>query len=208
MAYDGKLLARARARLEQRRADNQAQWQRRIEQVYGKVPEIGQIDAALRGQMARLVRLTVSKAPDLERQLAALKEENLDLQVRRAELLVANGWPADYLDEIVSCPKCRDTGVYRGAPCACLEKLYNEELTKELGVLMQRGDESFDRFDLSLYSDQPDPQLGLSPRQTMGMVYDSCRKFAADFPQGAPNLLLQGGPGLARPICPPASPGR
>ena len=199
MAYDGKIMARARARLADQREENQAERQRRLQQVYRRVPEIERMDAEMRQHMARLVRLTVSRAPDIKEQAEALKEENLELQVRRAELLVENGWPLDYLDEIVSCPKCRDSGTLEGRPCSCLERLYNLELTRELGVLMQNGDESFERFDLSLYSEQPDAKLGLSPRETMGMVYTSCKKFADDFsPASSPNLLLQGDPGLGK----------
>ncbi len=198
MAYDGKLLARARARLEEEKADREAGRRRRVEQVYREVPEIGEIDGRLRAQMARLVRLTVSRGPNLQGQIAALKEENLDLQVRRAELLVAHGWPPEYLDEQIACPKCRDTGVYQGRPCVCLERLYNQELTKELGVLMRNGDESFERFDLGLYSDRTDPALGASPREAMSVVYDACKKFAENFPRVSSNLLLQGGTGLGK----------
>ena len=53
MPYDGKLLARAREELENRRAANQALRQARIAEVYARVPEIRQIDDALRGQCSQ-----------------------------------------------------------------------------------------------------------------------------------------------------------
>ena len=198
MAYDGKLLARARERLEEQRANNQAEQARRLAQVYRKVPEIERIDGQMKAQMARLVRLTISRAPDIAGQIAALRDENLSLQMRRAELLVEHGWTAEYLDEILSCPKCQDSGTYEGRPCSCLGKLYNMELTKELGVLLQTGDESFERFDLSLYDPRPDPKLGVSAREAMSVVYDACKKFADNFPHVSSNLLLQGAPGLGK----------
>ena len=198
MAYDGKLLARARTRLEQQRQDNRAEQQRRLNEVYARVPAVAEIDAALRGQMADLVRLTITRGPDMQQQIARLRDANLDLQMRRAERMVEAGFPMDYLDEIVSCPRCRDTGVYEGAPCDCLRKLYNQELTKELGVLLQSGDECFANFDLGLYSDAYDPALGGSPRQAMEIVYTGCKSFADSFPQVAANLLLQGGTGLGK----------
>ena len=198
MAYDGKLLARARARLEQQRENNQSEQQRRLAEVYARVPAVAEIDASMRAQMAQLVRVTISRAPDMQAQLAALRDANLDLQMRRAELLVEAGFPMDYLDEIVSCPKCRDTGVYEGAPCQCLDRLYNQEMTKELGVLLQSGDECFENFDLGLYSDEYDPALGGSPRQAMEIVYAGCRRFADKFPAVSANLLLQGGTGLGK----------
>ena len=197
--YDGKLLARARGRLERRRADNENTRQRRLAEVYAAVPAVAELDAALRGQMTRLVRLTVAGGPDLQEQLAALRRENLDTQMRRAELLVEHGFPMDYLDEIVTCPKCRDTG--RGADggvCECLEALYKQELTQELGVLLRSGDESFEAFDLTLYDDAFDPALGGSPRQAMEIVYGGCRRFAENFPRVSTNLLLRGGTGLGK----------
>ena len=197
MPYDGKLLARARDALDQRRAANQAEQQRRLSLVYARVPEIQQIDLRMRAQMAELVKLTLSRRPDLTERIEELKKENLDLQVRRAELLTEQGYGMDYLDEICSCPKCRDTGILNGEPCECLHKLYNRELTKELGVLLQSGDESFERFDLTLYSDRSQDG-GASPRETMAMVYGACKKFADNFPKVSANLLLQGGTGLGK----------
>ena len=197
MPYDGKILARAREQLELRRAANQAEQQRRLSMAYARVPEIRRIDDRMRAQMAELVRLTLSRRPDLNERIEALKNENLDLQVRRGELLAQQGWPVEYLDEIVSCPKCRDTGLFEGAPCECLHKLYNQELTRELGVLLQSGEESFERFDLSLYSDVSAPGA-LSPRANMTRVLGVCRKYAENFPQVSTNLLLQGDTGLGK----------
>ena len=198
MPYDGKLLARARARLETIRTENREEQRRRQAAVYARLPEIERLDAAMRGQMLELVRLTVARRPDAQERIARLREENLNMQARRAELLTEHGYAADYLDEIVSCPRCRDSGVYKNAPCVCLERLYNRELTKELGVLMQTGDESFENFDLDLYSAQPEPGQTVSPRETMSMVYDACREFVSRFHTDSPHLLLQGGTGLGK----------
>ena len=198
MAYDGKLLARARRRLEDQRIENEAERQRRTELVYAQAPEIRAIDGELRRQMASLAQLALSRAPDLTERLAALKSANLDAQARRAELLVAHGWPIGYLDEIVSCPICRDTGMVDGKVCACLNKLYNRELTRELGTLLQHGDESFERFDLSLYSDTPLEGDAIAPRRAMSSILQLCRQFADAFPDVRSNLLFQGRPGLGK----------
>ncbi len=198
MAYDGKLLARARARLEQRRAENEAEHQRRLAEVCARVPAVAEIDAQLRGQMVELARLTLSRRADLREQIEALRDRNLELQMRRSELLVEKGFGLDYLEPLYDCPKCRDSGVYRGGPCDCLDRLYNRELTAELGVLLRSGDERFENFDLSLYSDAYDPALGGSPRQAMELVYAGCKRFADHFPQVSSNLLLQGDTGLGK----------
>ena len=198
MSYDGKLLARARGELENIRTQNRAEMQRRYAEVTARVPEIRRIDEKLRAHMARLVRLTIAKGPDLKERLAEIRDENLDLQMRRAELLTAAGFKSDYLDEIISCPLCRDTGIYKSGVCKCLDRLYNQELTKELGALMRRGDESFEKFDLTLYPAQVDPASGLVPREVMRKVSDACRRYAEGFSESSPNLLFQGGTGLGK----------
>jgi len=196
MAYDGKLLARARDRLEARRAENQSEHQRRTLQVYYRVPRVQKIDDTMRAQMAELVRLTIAKPADLADKLKALEDKNLSLQMERAELLTEYGFGMDYLDEIYSCPNCRDTGQVGGKVCDCLEKLYNMELTKELGTLMQKGDESFEKFDLSLYGNEP--VNGIVPRSQMRTVFEVCKKYADNFPNVSANLLMQGGTGLGK----------
>ena len=198
MPYDGKLLARARGELDSLRAKNRDEMQRRYAEVTARVPEIRDIDARLRAHMAALVRLTIGKAPDMQEKIAAIRDENLDLQMRRAELLTAAGFGSAYLDEIVSCPLCRDTGLYQGGVCRCLDRLYNRELTRELGVLMRRGDESFDRFDLSLYPAELDPATGMVPRDVMRKVSEVCRRYAENFSDVSTNLLFQGGTGLGK----------
>ena len=198
MTYDGKLLARARAELEKQRDRNRSEQRRRQDAVYARLPELREIDARLRAQMAELVRLTIGKGPDLRDKLDALRADNLALQARRAALLRGAGLGADYLDEIVSCPKCRDTGIYEGGVCSCLETLYNAELTRELGTLLRHGDECFERFDLGLYPTAVDPRTGLPPRDTMRMVFDVCKDYAENFSAASPNLRFWGGTGLGK----------
>ena len=178
MPYDGKLLARARGELDNIRAKNRAETQRRYNEVCARLPEIRSIDAELRGHRAKLVRLTIGKSPDMQAQIAALRDENLDLQMHRTELLT--------------------TGVYQGGVCRCLDRLYNKELTKELGTLMRRGDESFEKFDLSLYPAQADPAAGVVPRDVMRKVSEACRRYAENFSDNSTNLLFQGGTGLGK----------
>lgn len=197
MAFDGKLLAKARLALEKRREENRAEQRRRIERVYAAAPEIREYDLQLRRQMAELVRLTVSKTAGLNEKLDELKSQNLELQRRRAEALVEHGYTVEYLDDIYSCPKCHDSGTYQGGVCSCLEKLYNAELTKELGTLLKNGDESFERFDLELYDSAPTAS-GISPREVMQATYSGCLRFAENFPNVSNNLLLQGGTGLGK----------
>lgn len=189
MALDGKLLAKARDELERIRSENAAEHNARLERTYRRIPELYRIDARLRTQMAELVGLALRKDAPPAEAVGRLEEESLELQRRRRELLVQNGYPEDYLDEIYSCEKCRDTGYVDGRMCSCLKKLYNREITEELGVLLKTGDESFERFDLSLYGEYA---------ASMEIVFGTCREYAANFGKNSMNLLFQGGTGLGK----------
>ncbi len=189
MAVDGKLLARARDELEKLRTDNAAEHDARVRRIYHRVPEIESIDSRLRAQMAELVGLTLKKDRSPLPDIGRLEEESLALQLRKKELLIKNGYPENYLDEIFSCPDCRDSGYIGGRMCRCLKTLYKREITKELGVLLKNGDESFEKFDLSLYGDAA---------AGMEIVYNTCREYAKNFGKGSLNLLFVGGTGLGK----------
>lgn len=198
MKYDGKLLANARLRIAERKEANEAEHQRRVEEIHQKIPEIARIDGNLRRHMAILVNMTIRREPDLEQKIEELKNENLDLQVRRSELLVENGYDAEYLNDIFTCPICKDSGIDpRGKTCRCVLEQYNRELTKELGTLLQTGNESFEDFDPSFYSTEIDSN-GAIPRDYMKNVYVFCREYADTFDSQSVNLLFRGNTGVGK----------
>ena len=189
MALDGKLLARARENLENIHADNVAEHYLRQEKIYSRIPEIERIDTRLRTQMAELVGLTLRGGAELNAAIKALEDESLALQAKKAELLVERGYEMDYLDDIFSCKTCRDTGYIGGKMCSCLKAMYNAEVTRELGTLLKNSDECFEKFDLSLYGDA---------RESMEIVYNTCREYANSFSERSMNLMFQGGTGLGK----------
>ena len=190
MTYDGKLLARARTALDRIRTDNETEHQLRMAAAYAARPEIRRCEEEMRAQMTELVRITLAREADGAEKIEKLKEENLALQARRRELLRSLGHEADWLDPIVSCKKCGDSGVYGGGVCDCLKKLYNAELTRDVGVLLKNGDESFEKFDLSLYEG--------AARETMKSVFEIAKNYADHFSPASGNLLFQGGTGLGK----------
>ena len=190
---DGKLLAIAREEKENIRRQAIRTDRQRRQEVYARVPALRQVD----GQLAALVGRTAAAAlggADLE----TIRRQSLELQARRAELLVENGWPMDWLDGAWSCPKCRDTGYVDGRMCSCLKTLYDQAQTRELSALMKLGSESFGTFDLGLYDDRPDPASGVAPRTQMETVFGVCYDYALGFSKSRLNLLFRGGTGLGK----------
>lgn len=201
MAHDGKILARAREQLAKIREQNRAEQRRREDEIARRIPEMERTQALLVGQMKEILSLTLSHEPGTAEKLKALEKANLDLLAYRAELLTAHGYPLDYLDDIYSCPNCHDSGILRGEVCHCLEKIYKNELTNELGRLMRSGGgDSFREFDLSYYSASYDARFKAVPREAMRKVLSACKKFADNFPDVSSNLLLQGDTGLGKTL--------
>ncbi len=198
MSMDTRLLARARDRLAAIKRENEQTLSRRTAQVYARLPQVRETDEALRALMARTIGEALRAGADAGAAVAAIRDESLELQARRAELLVEAGYPMDYLDEHYACEKCRDTGYVRGRMCACLKALYREEQVRDLSSLLKLGEETFETFSLDYYDAAPDPETGESPRECMEMIYASCRTYAEKFGKDSPNLLFQGGTGLGK----------
>ena len=192
---EGRLLSRARARLEEKRSENRREENRRRQEIGARIPEINDIEAQLRRHMAELVGLALGEPG---RSAETLEEENLALQAKRAALLRANGYPEDYLAPIYTCPLCRDTGWHDERICVCLQKLYNQEQTKDLSPLLRRGEETFDAFRLDYYSPVAPAEGQRAPRDQMRTVLAVCRVWAERFGENSPNLLFTGAPGLGK----------
>ena len=87
MARNGIYLARAREQIAQRRAENEREHRRRVDDAYRRVPGLRALDQTLQQQMITLVGLTMRHGSDPTDELRALERANLDTQAQRAELL-------------------------------------------------------------------------------------------------------------------------
>jgi len=196
VSLDGKLLARAKAALVEKRKRNEERYERRLLAAYIRAPRLRELDAEIRETMAGLV--AVALGTEAGGRVEDIRLRNLELQeLRRAELSRA-GIPSGFLSDEYMCPKCDDTGYAGAEMCACLMELYKEEQRKSLSSLLKLGDETFDSFELSYYDDTPDPDTRVSPRRNMELVYETCLQYARKFGGKSFNLLLNGAPGLGK----------
>ena len=198
MSLDGKILARARKLLDERRNANQTELARRKERIYAQSPKIRELDNQIKSTMMEAIGIALSKGRDPERAVYEVGERNLELQHALEKELVRLGYPGDYLDEIFSCPLCRDSGYKDGEMCRCLRDLYKKEQQKELSGLLKLGSETFDSFSLEWYSSMPGSAMETSERDAMECVYETCVEYARKFGKRSFNLLLRGGTGLGK----------
>ena len=198
MAYDGTIMQRALARFDQAKQRRADELEQRRRMAFARQPRLAEIDRELRGTMGRIVTSALQKGTDPLPAIRVLRDENLELQRERAELLTAMGEPIDYLDDAPACPLCGDTGYRKGQVCECLKKYYAREQLRELSRLLPLGEASFDSFRFDYYDDAVWPDYGTSPRANMERNFDVCRDYAQQFSRGSGSLLLSGGTGLGK----------
>lgn len=196
MAHDGKILAKARDILSDRKRNNEAEERRRRGEVYARLPQIRTLDGELSAMMADIISGSLRKGEDAADAVRSAQSRCDEILARRTALLREAGFPADYTNERYTCPKCRDTGYIMGQPCACLEELYQSESVKELSASLDIENQCFEKFDLSYYNGVYCD--GISARDIMSTIFETCRQFSANFCPGSMNLLFRGGTGLGK----------
>ena len=198
MPLDGKLLAKAKTKLEEKRAARESQLLRRTQQVYAANPRVRELDDEIRALVIDAMNAAFTRGEDPAAAIKSIEEENLSLQEERIVEIRAAGFPSDYLDDGYMCPLCRDTGYRGGEICSCLMELYKEEQSRELSALLNLGEQTFDTFDLDYYDDEPDPKTGVSPRYNMEIISETCYRYAEKFGKNSYNLFLNGSTGLGK----------
>ena len=198
MAYDGKIMHRALQRFEEDKRQREEQFQNRRESVFRRQPRLREVDSELRSTMSRIIVNALRRGTDPRPAVERLRDENLSLQAEKRELLARMGLPEDCLEEKPFCRLCGDTGYRNGQVCRCLRSYYAREQQKELSRMLDLGSQSFDTFSLNWYSEEYTPSLGISARENMDWVYNTCREYAENFGPESGSLLLSGAPGLGK----------
>lgn len=104
MAYDGKVLRQATLRFDEDKQRRQEQQRQRQQRVYQQCPELESIQREIRGTMGEIIASALRRGTDPLPAIRVIRDKNLSLQKRRAELLAQLGYPEDYLSEKPRCP--------------------------------------------------------------------------------------------------------
>lgn len=198
MAHDGKALARARAVIQQTKRENEAELTRRRAEAFERLPQLRALEAEMTELMSSVALCALKSGSDAGEAVKNARERSMEISSKRAWTLRSGGYPEDYLDDICTCPDCRDTGYVSGKPCTCLEEAYRAETVRLLSSMLDLGGQSFERFDLSLYEPEARGEITESVRAAMGSVFELCRRYAENFGDGSVNLLFRGGTGLGK----------
>ena len=199
MPYEGKVIHAAMEALRSEELRHRGEFDRRRMKLYRQSPRLQEIDRLLsktvRDASMTALQQGVDPMPALER----ARRENQSLQQERGILLTEMGCAPDALTYRPLCPLCNDRGWIGSEMCQCLRQRCAREQIKALSSMLNLGDQSFDTFDLSYYSQLYDATISTSPRRQMELVLDVCYAFADKFGRGRmENLFLTGAPGLGK----------
>ena len=146
----------------------------RKKDAYQKLPELKALEASVRAEAGRTLQLMREGQKE---ELRNLKDHIRAIGEEKKDLLVRNGFPADYLEMQYTCPDCQDTGFIGGVKCHC-----------------------FDHFDLTRFDDREliDGAGGKTNRQYMAEVRNLLLDWTQNFDERHGNVILMGNPGTGK----------
>ena len=164
----------------------------RAQEVRRAIPEIAKIDRELSLTGLEIFSASLSGG-NTSSKIAEIREKNEALQHRRAEILLANGYPVDYSDVKYDCQKCGDTGFVDNKMCSCMKEALTLAGIESSGFANLIKEQSFNNFSLEYY------KKNATHYDMMGKNLEFFKKYAQNFdPQTSPSILLMGGTGLGK----------
>lgn len=197
MPYSPEIYQLAALALERRRDEAERLAERRRAEIYAAIPEIKETDSKLSMELSDISAALLRKGADAASMLDEIRMQCDRMKARRAELLVKNGYPENYLEPVYSCSNCSDTGRVNGMLCDCYKELCRKLAAEELDKSSGAAACSFDNFSLELYEDNG-AQGAANPRVMMTGIYNSCRNYAENFGADSPSILMIGKTGLGK----------
>lgn len=170
---------------------------RKIE-IKKTIPEVSSIEQQI-GNLCIKVSLTAFQDTEKrEEYLYDLKKTIQDLRVKKSELLVANGYPLDYLELHYNCNKCKDTGFVGNEKCICYRNKLNKIYYKNSDLFNVCEMHNFNNFDINFYSNKKAGPEKYSSRENMEIILSTCLTFVNNFKSSTENLLFYGNPGTGK----------
>ncbi len=165
---------------------------KRREEIHAILPAVREIDAQLSGMGLKIMKAAM-QGGDYQAALASIESEAKELERQRAEILVKNGFPADYTEPRYECKACGDTGYVDYKMCSCMRKklILAGYDSSGIGTLMQS--QSFENFSLDYY--KSDRMTYLLMQNNLQRAQEYARSF---HPAKSENLAMFGGTGLGK----------
>ncbi len=198
MPFDKKYYEIAQRRLADRVNSNKQIAENRRVEIHTRIPRYSQLECELANTMTRIIGAIAERADNSEEVVQQAIQSNSLIQKEMTKLLTENGYPANYLEPIYTCPRCRDKGTLDGEWCDCFKKILQQIAAENLNAASPLKLSNFSTFRLDFYSDKFDPKAEATHRKIMQNNLDECISFADNFNGKGKGILMMGGTGLGK----------
>ena len=161
-------------------------------EVEAAIPEIREINNRLASTGAEIAIELAKGSQNIEERINALKDKNLALQAKKAELLTANGYPADYTKPKFNCEKCQDSGFVGIEMCDCFHREVVENTIRNSGIGALVDTQTLENFDLKYYAHDAKALAAMKGN------LDQITQYIDKFKPGSSSLMFMGATGLGK----------
>lgn len=197
MSFNVKYYIMAEDEIKRRKMENERLLSRRFEEIEQKIPEYRQMRIKTAATGNALVQAFLAGGEQLPQKVRELEKTNLDLQRQMEQLLISFGYPKNYLDDIYSCSRCKDTGLFNNHRCQCFMDIVRQFASEDLNSFSPMPLSDFSEFDLSYYPDSVN-ENGINIRKIMAENFAFCKRYADDFHLPCTSILMRGATGLGK----------
>lgn len=164
--------------------------------LYEHLPALKALDDEMVTNSVQSARLAIMGD---EAAIERLKQANIDLSMRKMELLIEHGYPGDYLTPRYECSDCNDTGYVGNEKCHCFKQAIVDLVYSQSNIKSVLEKENFSTYSMDYFStDDVDPISGLTPRANAQRVLAACKHFIDTFDTSYRNMLLYGNTGVGK----------
>ena len=130
MKFSEIIYQKAELELKKRRLQAEKLCEARRKDFVAKHPELLDIEAEMKNTALSVIKCIGAGSQKMDINLVA--KRNLEAQEAKKQLIVAAGYPEDYLDTPYSCKLCNDSGILNGKLCHCHIQLLQQLSVGEL----------------------------------------------------------------------------
>ncbi len=194
------LIRQVNRQFEKKRLHNDAIVKKRKEEIYSAIPQIKAIDIEMAKIMQEIIKAVSENPQNAAHAAAEASKIGKSLTAKKRQLLSDNGFAADYLDRILNCPTCRDSGyLENGKRCDCFRKALVDLAYRNSDLRSKLKKENFDTFKLELFSEEVLPNEEISQRENMTNIIETSMAFIENIKTPhVENLLFYGSPGQGK----------
>ena len=176
-------------RYDERQIEREREIEARKKRLNSSIPELKALDEEIRSAYIRSARVPSDELPSVEATIQNLED-------KRLSMILAAGFPKDYLDVPYTCPDCKDKGIVDGKKCHCFVKAANALLFRQSNM-EKRLQKSLFEFKTDVYSDTQTDFTDRTSRESAEAALKYAHKFVDNFPCGS-NIYIFGDTGTGK----------